>query len=80
MPIFDYRCECGKTYECIEFGDELNEVHWCKKCGKTLNRLFPANSFSFRLKYDPKKDKCSWGAEGYARTQYYDEINKRNAK
>ncbi|MBT7628786.1 MAG: zinc ribbon domain-containing protein [Desulfobacula sp.] len=36
MPIFDYKCECGKEIEVITRHDENAK---CPECGKEMKRL-----------------------------------------
>ncbi len=71
MPLYEYQCEnCEFVVEKIEFGDEIDRLHICPKCSLIMKRNFTPTS-TFRLKYDTKKDKVSWGAEGYSSTQRY---------
>ena len=80
MPIYQYECKtCGYSKENVEFGAEINKEHICPDCGNVLTRLFP-DTMRFKLKYNPKKDRVSWGNEGYAETQYYKEVNKQRAE
>ena len=77
MPIFDYECTiCGKKKEVLTIGKEIAEnQHICEKCGVVMKKMFPVGT-SFKLKYDPKKDKVSWGDQNYSSTQRYREIRK----
>ena len=73
MPIHDYKCDiCDIIQERLEFGDEIDKPHICPKCNTVMKRMLPTK-MSFKLVYNPKKDKFDW--EGN-RTQYYDEVNK----
>lgn len=79
MPIYDWKCtKCGNIEEHLDINSD--KEHKCSKCGAPAVKLFPSTSFNFRLSYNPKKDKVSWGAEGYARSQYWDDVNKQNEK
>ena len=71
--LTDVKCQkCGKIYtDKILFN---NETVTCE-CGNECEKI-PALSASFRLKYDNKKDKVSWGAEGFSESQYYREQKK----
>jgi hypothetical protein len=74
MALFDFVCDtCGKTEEKIISGDI--KLIPCE-CGGNAIRQYPCDSFHFFLKYDPKKDRVSWGNEGYATTQRYREYDK----
>ena len=80
MPLHQYECpECEYNEEKLEFGDEINVDHVCPKCGKIMKQLFPDN-MRFKLKYNPKTDRVSWGNEGYASSQYWNEVNKQRAE
>ncbi len=72
--LTDCRCpKCNTIYE-----DKIlftNETFTCEKCGAVCE-IIPSISASFRLKYDNKKDLCSWSNEGYATSQYYKEQKK----
>lgn len=75
MPVFDFRCEkCEKVEERIMTGQRDVPV-FCI-CGNKMMKLWP-DTFHFLLKYDPKKDKVSWGNEGYSTTQRFREYDKR---
>lgn len=77
MALFDFFCEkCGKTVERI-IRDGTDSI-LCD-CGGVLVKQFP-RTFNFYLKYDPKRDKVSWGNEGYATTQRYKEYDKQAKK
>jgi putative FmdB family regulatory protein len=78
VPIFDWKCiKCGNIEEHLDTSKDAKHV--CSKCGAPSIKLFPS-TFNFRLIYDPKKDKISWGAEGYSRSQYWDDVNAKNNK
>ena len=73
MPIWDWKCpQCGYKEECIS---NKTDDRYCYKCKSKMVTLFPT-TMSFKLIYDPKKDKVSWGNEGYAKTRRYEEIDK----
>lgn len=73
MPLFSVTCE--NCNECMEVITKVDEITVCPKCGQTMVRLLP-DTFNFRLKYTNSRDKVSWGAEGYASSQYYKEQDK----
>jgi NAD-dependent SIR2 family protein deacetylase len=74
--LTDVKCiKCGKIYEDKIIYNVEKEVILCEECG-SICEIIPALNASFRLKYDNKKDKVSWGSEGYATSQYYKEQNK----
>jgi putative FmdB family regulatory protein len=79
MPLYNFHCNtCNKTEEKIVDSYEDKTVP-CE-CGAIAEREFPVD-LHFVLKYDPKTDKVSWGAEGYAKTrryEKYDEMAKHN--
>lgn len=77
MPLFEYKCEkCGMTVEKIISFSDVDTPQICEVCGNILTKLFTPNG-SFELKYDPKKDKVSWGNENYSSTQRYREYDKQ---
>lgn len=77
MPIFVYSCtNCDEEEEIIEQYEDEEKLHICPKCGEKMERCFVGTSH-FKLIYDPKKDKVSWGDQGYASTQRYAEHDKQ---
>ena len=79
MPLNQYECKnCKKTMEKLEFGNEMDIEKLCPDCNTPMIWLFPTD-MHFKLKYNPKIDKVSWGNEGYARSQYWDEVKKQRA-
>ncbi len=73
--LIDVRCpKCGKTYEDKIIFNE-NEDVICPDCNVNCNKLKSFDS-TFRLKYDNKKDLCSWGAEGYSKSRYWEAQDK----
>jgi hypothetical protein len=72
--LVDCRCPvCDTIYEDkILFNDE---IFLCDVCKVACERQVSLDA-TFRLKYDNKKDKVSWGAEGYRPSQYWNEQNK----
>lgn len=74
--LVDLKCpNCDELFEDkIIFDGE--DIPICSKCN-TLLEIIPVFNATFRLKYDNKVDKVSWGAEGYARSQYYDQYDKQ---
>jgi putative FmdB family regulatory protein len=76
VPIFEYKCQaCKKITEEIVSSSSIKSIR-CPQCGKKSIQQFPTN-MTFELKYDPKRDKFSWGKEGYSRTRRYEEIDKK---
>jgi hypothetical protein len=72
--LCDMECpNCKKVYE-----DKIifNGEKFTCECG-TDCVIIPSLKSTFKLKYDNKKDKCSWSAEGYASSQYYNEYDKQ---
>jgi len=64
-------CECPTCKTVYEDKVLFNdEKVICKKCNVECV-IVPSFSGHFRLKYDNKKDKVSWGNEGYATSQYH---------
>lgn len=73
--LCDFKCKkCGKIYEDKVIFNKDNEKVICE-CGEECE-LIPALSATFRLKYDNRKDICSWSGEGYSTSQYYKEQKK----
>lgn len=75
--LIDMICpKCGNVYEdkIIFNGEEV-----VCECGEKCEEKPNFNS-TFRLKYDNKKDRVSWGAEGYSSSQYYREYDKQAKK
>jgi len=58
MPIIEYRCECGKTFEVIELNHKnVNDVAHCE-CGKAAKRMMSAANvkvweYDMSRKFDP---------------------------
>ena len=75
MPIFDLYCKyCG--YEKGDVILKVNEFNGdCPSCDYPLERA--ANTKSFKLLYDNKKDICDWDGN---RSTYYDEYNRQKAE
>lgn len=75
MPIREYRClECDNIDERLELdGEKSNPL--CSKCNGKTERI--VSLCGFKLEYDPKKDSCSWGNEGYASSHYWDAVKKQ---
>jgi len=74
MPVFDYECQiCKKQFDKIT---KENEVVKCP-CGNTATRIFPQKAPSFKLKYNPRKDKVDWDGNT---TRFYDEWKKQKAE
>ena len=72
MPLFEYECmECGNVDERLEFGDEMEQEHFCSECNGLASRI--VSNCKFKLVYNNRTDVCSWGSEGYASSHYWDE-------
>jgi len=70
VPLYEYKCKvCDNIDEKLEFGSEMDQDHYCSKCGKPSDRIVSLNKF--KLVYNNKTDLCSWGNEGYASSQYW---------
>ena len=68
MPIFDFHCDkCNTTIEKILKTNGSKNIK-CPKCGTKMNRMF-STKMNFKLVYNPEKNICSWGSEGYSTTQ-----------
>jgi putative FmdB family regulatory protein len=71
MPLNDYICECGVISErIVKYEDEDKQE--CPRCKKIMTK-----QMNFKLVYNNKTDMVSWGAEGYARSQYWDAVKKQ---
>lgn len=77
MPIYNFLCEnCKDVSEQIVF-DLETEIVECDKCGGPAVKQFSMpETIHFQLLYDPKKDICAWGNEGYNRTRRYEQYDK----
>ncbi len=75
MAIYDFKCECGVLSERIVKQDDINNQE-CPRCGKIMEQQFP-NTMNFKLVFNNKTDMVSWGNEGYARSKYWDAVNKQ---
>jgi len=75
--IFDYRCEKCKITK--EFLVKEKDKIFCPICKTEMKRLFPS-TMDFRLIYNPKKDKVTWGNEGFSETQRNREIKEKHPK
>ncbi|MFW6014978.1 MAG: hypothetical protein ACOCRK_00915 [bacterium] len=66
LKYYDTICEeCGKTKEqLIESTDKFEKC----ECGGKMKRCY--TKFTFKLKYDNKKDICGWSCHGYERSRY----------
>ena len=73
MPLNDYTCECGVISERIVRWEDEDKQE-CPRCKKIMTKQFPN---TFKLVYNNKTDMVSWGAEGYARSQYWDAVKKQ---
>jgi len=74
MPLFNFVCEkCGKEEDHVVFQSDKEDV--VCECGNVMMKAFP-DTMNFELKYNNKRDICSWAYDGYASSQYYKETNK----
>jgi len=75
MPIYDLYCKyCDYEKEDVILKiDEFNGD--CPVCNYPLDRV--ANTKSFKLLYDNKKDSVDWDGN---RSAYYDEYNRQKAE
>lgn len=74
MPIYDLYCKtCGAEY--TDIFAKVDEEIRCKKCNDGLTRI--VNCKSFKLLYDPKKDRVGWSFNDYERSQYWDQCKKK---
>jgi len=59
VPLFEYKCKvCNNIDEKLEFGKEMEQDHFCSKCGKPSERIVSLPKF--KLEYNPKRDICDW--------------------
>ena len=53
MPIYEYRCKCGKKFEKLRLMSQYSEPSTCTKCGKEADRIISNAHFrmaeSFRV-------------------------------
>jgi putative FmdB family regulatory protein len=76
MPLNEYVCcSCGERQEIIEKLEEASEEKVCGVCGGKMSKVFPGKC-TFHLKYNNQRDMCSWGNEGYASSQYWEQHKK----
>jgi len=79
IPIFEYECKtCNKKIEKLEFGEEMEMDHFCPECKGLMKRII--SETRFELKYNNKKDCCSWGKDGYASSKYWDAYKSARAR
>ncbi len=77
MPVFDFDCPiCGE--EKIDVFCKVDEGLICSKCFNVMKKR--CNCHHFKLLYDNKKDSCSWGADGYASSQYWSAVKEARAR
>jgi putative FmdB family regulatory protein len=75
MPIYDYKCvSCGVVTEKIVNSYKIENIE-CPKCGCSAEKQL-SDTFKFELKYDPKRDRVSWGYDNYNTTRRYEEYDK----
>lgn len=76
--LADVRCpKCGHIYEDKVIFNPEEEKVLCAECIDIECEILPNFSSHFKLKYDNKKDICSWSTEGYSKSQYYKEYDKQ---
>jgi predicted nucleic acid-binding Zn ribbon protein len=76
--MYEYYCNRCKGY--IEkIVKNMHEEVKCPVCEKIMKREFP-NTMNFKLVYNNKTDMVSWGNEGYARSRYWDDVNRQREK
>ena len=74
-----FLCEkCGTKTEKIVESYKVDKIE-CPDCGCPAIKQLPT-TFDFELKYNPKKDKVSWGLENYVATRRYEEHDKMAKK
>jgi hypothetical protein len=76
MPIYDVYCS---KCDCVEIDiwlkvDEQPGI--CPVCGD-IRHIIPGGYF--KLIYNNKTDSCSWGNEGYASSQYWNDVREQRA-
>lgn len=45
MPIYEYRCECGKEFEELRLMSQYSEPSTCPKCGADANRIMSSTQY-----------------------------------
>lgn len=75
--LADFVCDkCKTLYEDKVIFDVEKEQVICPSCNYPCERLVSLDNH-FRLKYNNKTDKVSWGGEGYRSSQYWKEYDKQ---
>lgn len=77
LKIFDVQCKkCKKITEIlIESGEVFPK---CEECGGDTEQVFA--KMSFKLKYNPRTDRVGWSWDGYARSQYWKDVDEAKAR
>jgi putative FmdB family regulatory protein len=71
-PIYDVICDKCKEVkeEWLKMDEEPEDCHHCSHPRKKM----PGGHF--KLVYNPQRDICSWGFEGYASSQYWNGVKE----
>lgn len=55
MPIYEYRCQCGKLFEVFSKLKDMQQEEKCS-CGKRGKKTFAANPIHFKSRGFPGND------------------------
>jgi len=74
LKSYDTECEdCGLIIE--QYVEDNGQFNRCPTCDGVMNRIF--SSMNFKLLYNPKKDRVSWGDFNYATSQYWSKVKEQ---
>lgn len=74
--IFCPKCNHIERDVFVYQNEDPNDL--CPKCKTKMKKICSIGSFE--LKYDPKKDICSWGSDGYSTSQYWKDVKEERRK
>lgn len=73
LKIYDTECEdCGQQIE--QWLESHEELKRCPVCNGVTHRIY--TTMNYKLLYNPKKDRVSWGDFGYATSQYWSKVKE----
>jgi len=75
VPLFDFKCECGKIFERFQKADHEgeNRMAMCE-CGK-MAPWMPSNGASFKFTFRDGYDVCT--GEYHPTKRHYEECKRR---
>jgi hypothetical protein len=77
MPIYDFHCtKCGHEVEDVLC--KMTEGMICEKCFSKMEKA--CNCSHFKLVYNPKIHRVSWGDQGYSESQYWRDVKEARAR